>query len=385
MHDGRKVIIAFTCMLLLARVTGFCAEPAKPKRKGRIQVEPVEQKSQATLPAELPPNPTVYLLRDPAIHTELKLTAEQKKSALEISALANEPLWRLRDTSAETGPAVDFWKQLKAKLSERTSQILTPVQRTRLAQIVLQLKGTEALSDPAVAQALELTPEQRQKIAKLRENYDTELKELRVQAGTGKDLVELNRRAKKLQTQLTQGLTGSLTTAQKTTWSNLVGRPFDSSRLLPLSAQAPEFRDVNAWLNGGPVTFADLKGRVVILHFYTFGCINCIHNFPSYKTWQDQFEKKKVTIVGIHTPETPGEKELESVRKKAAENGFRFPIAVDNDLKNWQAWGNTIWPAVYVVDQRGFIRYWWYGELNWQGAGGEKYIAGKVNELLAEK
>lgn len=76
---------------------------------------------------------------------------------------------------------------------------------------------------------------------------------------------------------------------------------------------------------------------------------------------------------------------MENVRKKAAEDGLVFPIAVDNGMKNWNAWSNSMWPSVYLVDKQGRVRYWWYGELNWQGAEGDKYMREKIDELLAEK
>jgi hypothetical protein len=87
----------------------------------------------------------------------------------------------------------------------------------------------------------------------------------------------------------------------------------------------------------------------------------------------------------VHTPETEGEKVVESIRKSARQYGLEFPIAVDGGLKNWQAWSNNIWPAVYLVDKKGNVRYWWYGELNWQGSDGEKFMREKIVELLAEK
>jgi hypothetical protein len=76
---------------------------------------------------------------------------------------------------------------------------------------------------------------------------------------------------------------------------------------------------------------------------------------------------------------------VESIHRKAQHAGLNFPIAVDGDRKNWNAWSNTIWPAVYVIDKQGFVRYWWYGELNWQGTDGEKYLRRKIEELIAEK
>ena len=92
-----------------------------------------------------------------------------------------------------------------------------------------------------------------------------------------------------------------------------------------------------------------------------------------------------MTIIGVHTPESEGEKIVDNIRKKARESGLEFPIAVDSDQKNWQAWSNTIWPAVYLIDKRGFVRYWWYGKLNWKGTEGEACMRYKIRELIAEK
>ncbi len=76
---------------------------------------------------------------------------------------------------------------------------------------------------------------------------------------------------------------------------------------------------------------------------------------------------------------------MESLRGKVKEENFDFPIVVDNDKKIWDAWGNSMWPSVYLIDKRGRLRYWWYGELNWNEAGGQKTMAEKIEELLAEQ
>ena len=89
-------------------------------------------------------------------------------------------------------------------------------------------------------------------------------------------------------------------------------------------------------------------------------------------------------VLGVHTPETPTERDPERVREKAKECKFTFPIVIDGDKKNWNAWGNSMWPAVYLIDKRGRLRYWWYGELNWKEAGGQKIMAEKIDELLSE-
>jgi peroxiredoxin len=87
----------------------------------------------------------------------------------------------------------------------------------------------------------------------------------------------------------------------------------------------------------------------------------------------------------VHSPESAGEKVVDSIRKKAQEHGLEFPIAVDGNMATWQAWSNSMWPSVYLIDKQGRVRYWWYGELNWQGSEGEKYMREKIEELLKEK
>jgi len=76
---------------------------------------------------------------------------------------------------------------------------------------------------------------------------------------------------------------------------------------------------------------------------------------------------------------------VDAVRAKVKEAELTFPVLIDNDRKNWNVWGNGIWPSVYLIDQRGYLRYWWYGELNWQGTEGEKIMRRHIEELLAEK
>lgn len=89
-------------------------------------------------------------------------------------------------------------------------------------------------------------------------------------------------------------------------------------------------------------------------------------------------------MVGVHTPEQADERVLENVRKKVVENEMEYPIAVDPDSQTWATWANHTWPSVYLIDKRGNIRTWWYGELNWQGAEGERLLREKIEALLKE-
>ena len=89
-------------------------------------------------------------------------------------------------------------------------------------------------------------------------------------------------------------------------------------------------------------------------------------------------------IVGVHTPETQGEANIDNVRKKVKENEIAYPIAVDTRGKTWMAWANRYWPSVYLIDKRGYVRYRWDGELNWKDTKGEEIMRKKIEELMAE-
>jgi peroxiredoxin len=148
---------------------------------------------------------------------------------------------------------------------------------------------------------------------------------------------------------------------------------------------APEFAKDTEWLQSKPLTLASLRGQVVVVHFWTFGCINCIHNYPAYKAWQNQYAGKGVTIIGVHTPEFEAEADLKRIRTKAEENGLKFPIAVDNNRRNWRNWSNRYWPSIYLIDKKGRIRYRWEGELDSATPKGERLMRQRIDELLAEK
>ena len=149
----------------------------------------------------------------------------------------------------------------------------------------------------------------------------------------------------------------------------------------------PEFVG-SEWLNtpdNKPVTLASRKGKVTVVEFWTFGCINCQHNLPSYARWQKQFAKKGVEIIGIHTPETEEEKDIANVKKFLKERSITYPILFDGEGKNWNGWSQQFWPTVWLIDKKGLVRYRWQGELGWNGAKGEQIVARKIQELLDER
>jgi peroxiredoxin len=175
-----------------------------------------------------------------------------------------------------------------------------------------------------------------------------------------------------------------LTESQREKLNQLLGKPFDFTKVTLREAKAPEFTGVDAWINSPPLTLASLRGKVVVVDFWTFGCINCIHNLPHYRDWYASLPRGEVAQIGIHTPETAGEHDLEHLKREVKAKRLSYPIAVDNERANWTAWGNNTWPAMYLIDKQGYIRYWWYGELNWQGATGEPQMRARIQQLLAE-
>jgi cytochrome c biogenesis protein CcdA/thiol-disulfide isomerase/thioredoxin len=150
---------------------------------------------------------------------------------------------------------------------------------------------------------------------------------------------------------------------------------------LPVLGVAPEFVGNQQWFNtpgDRPLTLAGLRGRVVLVDFWTYSCINCIRTFPYLKAWDRRYRKDGLTIVGMHTPEFPFEREASNVEAAIEENGIRYPVAQDNDQATWNAYGNQYWPAEYFVDAQGRVRYVHFGE----GEYGEKEKV--IRELLAE-
>jgi len=144
---------------------------------------------------------------------------------------------------------------------------------------------------------------------------------------------------------------------------------------------APEFTDTEKWFNtpgGEPLTMLGLRGRVVLVDFWTYTCINCIRTLPYLEAWDKRYRKDGLTIVGVHSPEFPFEREASNVEAAIAAEGIRYPVVQDNELGTWTAYGNQYWPAEYFIDARGHVRYVHFGE----GEYGEKERV--IRELLAE-
>lgn len=169
-----------------------------------------------------------------------------------------------------------------------------------------------------------------------------------------------------------------LTTIAWATLVTLADQPVE------LAIRPPEIVGITHWLNSDPLTLKQLKGKVVVAHFFTTGCINCIRNYPHVKAWAKDFKDQNVVILGIHTPEFESEADVEAIKKKLKKNGITFPVAIDNDLKLWNRWGNRVWPCTYIIDKAGVCRYRWDGEYNFRGKDGEALLREKIKTLLNE-
>jgi cytochrome c biogenesis protein CcdA/thiol-disulfide isomerase/thioredoxin len=144
---------------------------------------------------------------------------------------------------------------------------------------------------------------------------------------------------------------------------------------------APEFVGTERWFNtpgDRPLSLRRLRGRVVLVDFWTYSCINCIRTLPYLKAWDAKYRGDGLTIVGVHTPEFPFEREAGNVETAIAENQIRYPVVQDNEQATWNAYGNQYWPAEYFIDASGEVRYVHFGE----GEYGEKEKV--IRDLLAE-
>lgn len=131
---------------------------------------------------------------------------------------------------------------------------------------------------------------------------------------------------------------------------------------LPKIAPAPEITGIVDWINSPPLTISQLKGKVVLVDFWTYSCINCIRTFPYLTEWYKNYKDHGLVIIGVHTPEFEFEKDFNNVKKATERFNILYPVALDNNYKTWQAFHNSYWPAHYLIDQEGFVRQVHFGE-----------------------
>ena len=141
---------------------------------------------------------------------------------------------------------------------------------------------------------------------------------------------------------------------------------------------APELVGISSWINSDPFTLESKLGQVVLVDFWTYTCINCIRTFPYLREWHEKYADAGLVIVGVHTPEFEFEKIRENVVDAVGKFGLKYPVAQDNDFATWRAFENRFWPAKYLIDKDGVIRYTHFGE------GAYDETEQKIRELLAD-
>ncbi len=154
------------------------------------------------------------------------------------------------------------------------------------------------------------------------------------------------------------------------------GQAFRSN--LPVEGQFPSLDGAVAWLNSPPLTNEQLRGKVVLIDFWTYSCINCIRTVPYVRAWSEKYKDQGLVVIGVHAPEFAFEKNIDNVKRAIDDFQITYPVAIDNNFKIWRAFQNSYWPAHYFIDAKGQIRYQHFGEGDYEKS--EKVI----QDLLAE-
>jgi thiol-disulfide isomerase/thioredoxin len=147
---------------------------------------------------------------------------------------------------------------------------------------------------------------------------------------------------------------------------------------LPVEGRMPSLDGATQWLNSPPLTAAGLRGKVVLVDFWTYTCINWLRTLPYVRAWAERYQQHGLVVLGVHTPEFDVEHDLDNVRRAVKDLRVQYPVAVDNDYAIWSAFDNHYWPALYLVDAQGKIRHHRFGE------GGYEESEMILQQLLAE-
>jgi len=159
------------------------------------------------------------------------------------------------------------------------------------------------------------------------------------------------------------------------------GEQMIPSQTLVTETKAPVAPEISGgqWINSEPLTLQSLRGRVVLIEFWTFGCYNCRNTLPTIKSWDARYREQGLTIIGVHTPETDVESNVDQLRREIAALDIKYPVVTDNDYAAWKAYKVEAWPTLFVLDKQGRVRWTHVGE----GAYAE--TEGVIKKLLAQE
>ena len=159
---------------------------------------------------------------------------------------------------------------------------------------------------------------------------------------------------------------------------HLESREQGSGKTAAEAPYAPDFQGIDVWLNSPPLAMGELRGKVVLVDFWTYDCINCLNHLPYIKDWHARYKDQGLVVVGVHSPEFAYEKSTKNVQKAIEKLKIEHAVAQDNGHRTWNAFRNSYWPAVYLIDKSGRIVYSHFGE------GSYKQTENKLQALLAE-
>lgn len=319
------------------------------------------------------------LFHDALVLKELSISKSQFEDIRPALQEIDGPWWRARICNPTEQRQITAAQE--AQLMDLVRDRFGEATANRLRQLELLGQGSRCLIRPEMVQFLGLSAAQVQELEQAFQKTDEQARKASTTSGTEASAAQEElQKAKAQELKLARS---TLTADQQRLLSLAIGKPFDTTQVQRIYPLAPELIDSGAWV-GRAVTLEQQRGKVVLLHFYAFQCHNCIANYSIYNRWQKELSDKGVVVIGIQTPETAAERSFEKVTRAAQKDGFQFPVLVDLKSENWTAWSNTMWPTVYVIDKRGFVRMWWQGELNWKGATGDQSIEELVAVLLKE-
>ena len=156
---------------------------------------------------------------------------------------------------------------------------------------------------------------------------------------------------------------GASTAAANPAPDSLVAEtPISSIVTPPGGTSAPDFVGIDRWLNSPPLSMEELRGKVVLIDFWTYSCINCERTLPYVRNWHEKYSDRGLVVVGVHSPEFEFEKDLDNVKEAIVRLGVSWPVATDNQFRTWRSYENRWWPHKFLIDQDGQIRYHHIGE-----------------------
>ena len=327
------------------------------------------------------PRQLLGLLHAPEVHAELGLSASQI-TELENQFQVVDGRWFRARIEPPTANLL-IMQELEESMNRWLSNHFSDVQRQRLRELELQAQGTRVLLRVDVADRLSFSEKQKSDLLRMASETDEAVTAYQQSLRQGKDDTTLKATVQEKQKSERDAIYTVLTESQRAELGELLGEKFHTAGLTRIYPMAPDFSPSADWLNSPALSLKQLRGKVVLVHFYAFQCHNCQANFDVYRRWHDRFGDD-VVVVGIQTPETPDERRRDRVAAAVKLDDFKFPVIFDAASEHWKTWGNTMWPTVYVVDKKGYLRRWWQGELRWKGADTDQQLESLIEDLIEE-